>query len=1216
MSKPLPPDQAQRLLALDPNRCILVQAPAGSGKTDLLTRRFLRLLGEVEQPGQIVAITFTIAAAAEMRHRILAELEKAAGSPAPGGADEFSMEVLAYRALARSEALGWRLLDLPAQLRISTIDAFCRDLALQQPLFSGLGGGLDIAPQPDELYVRAARRTLERIDEAGTPVAEAIEQLLLWRDNNWQEMETLLVEMLKSRDRWMHGFVLSREPEWDALRARLERPFVQAAGEGLARIATLLDQAPGAREEALALARFACTQAPQAVAEELAHLAELTEFPCPPLPDETDCDTALHAHLALAKLLLTNEGGLRKSIDKNLGFPTTHPQQKARLKGLIATLGAVPGFEGALAAVRELPPVRYADEDWEIVRACFGLLRQAAAELQIVFAESASVDFVEVAQIAQRVLLDEDGLPSEAAFDVAGGIRHLLVDEFQDTSRRQHQLLARLIAAWPDRAGRTGFVVGDPMQSIYSFRDADAELFPRVRDNGLEIPSAGPDAEGPLKFGLAKLQANFRTAPELVERLNEIFKLVFAEDDGSGVTFTKALAAREAAATPGGGEPRFELHLEFQPTSTQRGASADDRDERENTRAAQVSQIVGLIQSHADCMEEAKATGGKHRIAVLGRAKSHLTPIAAALRAAGIPFRSVELEDLSTRPEVLDALALARALLCSEDRVAWLGVLRAPWCGLSLADMYALAGGSGLDARPVPALLVERRTLLSDEGQARAARVMEAVSAAPGLRAALPTAAMGTWLEQVWLRLGGPACVDAAARANLDLLWSCLDRLPNGEQDLLGPGLAAALAGLTALPDPDASTECGVQLMTIHKSKGLEFELVIVPELQAKVGRSETKMLQWLERGLPRQDESGEITEFLIAPVQAKGAEGGQAQQWVKRVCDERESQEKRRILYVAATRAREQLHVFARPAYKEKDGSRTLNSPQEGSLLATAWPALKTEIEERFNAWNDAAAAAGSHTDQQIDSIAAQAANNVITMPAPTQPTVLRRLPAGFQPWASTGAMQAAAEAVLRGVGEAQGQLYARHEGGLLSRALGRAVHSLFEELARLRTRLEWAPAIEALRRGLPRIAAQVRAAGIDPAQAASLAIQALQQTLQAAGEPLGAWILSPHTGADSEVSWAGVVDGALRTVRVDRVFQAGPAPLSEGEECWWIIDYKTAHPEGADPDEALPRLRPLFAPQIEVYGQVLRNLHGDGARVFAGLYYPRMVRLDWWEL
>src|SRR6201993_5236922 len=143
-NRPDPPDQAQRRRALDPTRSILVQAPAGSGKTDLLTRRFLRLLAEVDDPKQIVAITFTRAAAAEMRHRILAELEKAATHPSLESADEHSMDVLAARGLQHSENRNWRLLELSSQLRISTIDSFCRDLAVQQPIHSGVGNNLQI----------------------------------------------------------------------------------------------------------------------------------------------------------------------------------------------------------------------------------------------------------------------------------------------------------------------------------------------------------------------------------------------------------------------------------------------------------------------------------------------------------------------------------------------------------------------------------------------------------------------------------------------------------------------------------------------------------------------------------------------------------------------------------------------------------------------------------------------------------------------------------------------------------------------------------------------------------------------------------------------------------------------------------------------------------------------------------------------------------------
>jgi len=125
--RPAPPDQAQRDRALDPAHSIIVQAPAGSGKTDLLTKRFLRLLAEVDDPAQVVAITFTKAAAAEMRHRILSELEKAAERLSNVDADE--MESLAARAREHASRMGWNLLEVPGQLRISTIDSFCREIA-------------------------------------------------------------------------------------------------------------------------------------------------------------------------------------------------------------------------------------------------------------------------------------------------------------------------------------------------------------------------------------------------------------------------------------------------------------------------------------------------------------------------------------------------------------------------------------------------------------------------------------------------------------------------------------------------------------------------------------------------------------------------------------------------------------------------------------------------------------------------------------------------------------------------------------------------------------------------------------------------------------------------------------------------------------------------------------------------------------------------------
>jgi hypothetical protein len=240
-------------------------------------------------------------------------------------------------------------------------------------------------------------------------------------------------------------------------------------------------------------------------------------------------------------------------------------------------------------------------------------------------------------------------------------------------------------------------------------------------------------------------------------------------------------------------------------------------------------------------------------------------------------------------------------------------------------------------------------------------------------------------------------------------------------------------------------------------------------------------------------------------------------------------------------------------------------------------------------------------------------------------EPTQLRRLPADYKP-SGTSPLSSLAEGV-RGhqtqpadssPEEGATSFYVRHQGGLLSRALGTAVHALLEELSRLRTEFDWEGTRIALARLAPKIAANVRAEGIDKTQAAAIAAKALQLALDASRSPDGEWILAPHTDAASEVRWAGIVDGSLRTVRVDRVFRAGLNPRAEGQQAWWIIDYKTAHAAslGLDPAAVLAGLRELFAPQLEAYSQILRNLHGADATLRAGLYYPQMLLLDWWEL
>jgi len=193
---------------------------------------------------------------------------------------------------------------------------------------------------------------------------------------------------------------------------------------------------------------------------------------------------------------------------------------------------------------------------------------------------------------------------------------------------------------------------------------------------------------------------------------------------------------------------------------------------------------------------------------------------------------------------------------------------------------------------------------------------------------------------------------------------------------------------------------------------------------------------------------------------------------------------------------------------------------------------------------------------------------------------------------------------------------LYERHEGGPRSRALGTAVHTLLEELSKLRTANDWQTARAALPQFTPRINANIRAVGIPSSHADEIAASALDLAIKCSHDPIGQWILSPRAEAASELRFTGVVSGSLRTIQVDRLFRAGHTPLTEGEDAWWIIDYKTAHSDNFNPVPFLPELRSLFAPQLQSYAAILRNLRGKDAIVRAGLYYPRMSAFDWWVI
>ena len=242
-------DRQAREEALDISCSVLVQAPAGSGKTELLAMRFLKLLAAVEEPEQVLGITFTKAATAEIRHRILGKLEKARefldSKVTPDSEDAESLEI-ATGAYTNSNARGWRLLEQPHRLNIETIDSLSLRIAHQMPLSGRPGGVLRPTEAGSPLYRRAAQKTLDRLGGDDDELNAALRGLLLLRDSNLAGCEDLIARMLATRDQWSRAFPLNEEINWTAIRQRLEEPFRREIERVLGAMHGLLSISPSA----------------------------------------------------------------------------------------------------------------------------------------------------------------------------------------------------------------------------------------------------------------------------------------------------------------------------------------------------------------------------------------------------------------------------------------------------------------------------------------------------------------------------------------------------------------------------------------------------------------------------------------------------------------------------------------------------------------------------------------------------------------------------------------------------------------------------------------------------------------------------------------------------------------------------------------------------------------------------------------------------------
>ena len=543
-------DFKQRQAALNCDNSYIVQAPAGSGKTGVLTQRILGLLARVEKPEEVVAITFTKKAAGEMRQRVLESISEANNHDCPDNDYDAQTWHLCQAVLGRDKQMGWNLLRHPNRLKIQTIDGFCSSLVKQMPYESNMGSMPAIEEDSSAVYESAAKQLINSLGE-GLSYDAALSSLLQHLDNNYRMAVNLISQMLSKRDHWLESVMVAQGHE-NGLRPLLE-DTLQAVVDG--EIETIRAFLPKEKlQQLIKLTLYAAQNLHLDNVESPITSALALEGNEEQVADYINSPQAWSVFSEL--LLVKDKANYRKSVTASIGFPaptkSKDPAEKAlrkeskeELLGLIAELNEdFPGFSERLFEVKKLPVGGYSDKQWELLVDLLSLMPMAAAHLSVLWQESGKVDFTEISMAALRALGAAEE-PTDLALNYDNRISHILVDEFQDTSSLQIQLLEKLTAGWHNGDGRTLFLVGDPMQGIYSFRKADIGLFLGVwHDEKL----------GSVSLESLKLETNFRSDSNVIKWVNTVFSHAFpSEDNGrlGAVAYSHSVAAKSGADQAG-----------------------------------------------------------------------------------------------------------------------------------------------------------------------------------------------------------------------------------------------------------------------------------------------------------------------------------------------------------------------------------------------------------------------------------------------------------------------------------------------------------------------------------------------------------------------------------------------------------------------------------------------------------------------------------------
>jgi ATP-dependent helicase/nuclease subunit A len=857
-----PADQAIRDQALSPLEGFHLEAPAGSGKTSVLLARFLTLLARVDTPEEMLALTFTRKAAGELRARVMSLLWER-HDPGPDASPlDLKLQELAA-AVFRRHADEATLKLTPERLPIMTFHGFCAQLLKLAPQEAGVPLTFTLLEEDEDRWLKAEAleelRTRLNARPATDPVRQALVRRLVRLNNDWRRLSKELHGLLSRRDSLGEFLALARVSRdatayWRLLEDRF-RTVLQPSLDGLR---------AGLAESALGQDWPDFWQTLQGSS----HGDILPKV----IPGTAPADLA--GWQAVATVLLTKGGDPRKRLSGKDGFPDGFDQKK--WAELIQNLP--PAVTRSLKQCQDLTPSGSSAEEAAALQDLVILVGEALKVYEQLCARRGALDFVALEQSTLNLLSEDD--PTEIMLRLDWRLKHLLVDEFQDTSENQMTLLCRLMSGWENGAGRTLMVVGDPKQSIYGWRQARPRLFMESR-NGLPCGAASPLPLTPLW-----LTTNFRATGTLIEWTNQVFEGTVMSGGTAGSQFHRA---EPRPGAPKGPAPRLALFT------------------GETDLAARELEARWLAQQVAESLLTLKE---KETIGILLFTRTHLPLYLTALGEAGLAVRVREGLKLADSRVVAHLHNLARALVRPQDEVAWAGVLRGPWNPLGLAALAEVAQAPG-------DLWVERLCGLAAESGSpgELPALAESLQLARRQLGRRPLADILTdWLDETdaWTGIAaweGPLGV-ANARTYLDLVAAAEGGIPETTFNKADFTLQETFQP----PDPRAQAS-RVEILTVHGAKGLEFHQIFLPFLDWQPLKSEDKTPPFLLEEIP-----GSRVHGLALARPYINEKQSSLYVLLRILKNQRVVDEARRVFYVAVTRARQRL-VMSAVAKVDKKG-------------------------------------------------------------------------------------------------------------------------------------------------------------------------------------------------------------------------------------------------------------------------------------------------------